>query len=156
MNSAQVLEEHGVLPVYMALNAVLLPVLWIAAAAAPQSPMLRWDDFDPPLYPQMARIAHITGFVVLEVTIQPDGTAAISHATGHPILVEAVRDSFRRSKVGCDGCGDDLHTFSVTYEFKIADPPRPAVAATPPPVARPHTIRSIRCMYLWRCAARTQ
>jgi TonB family protein len=133
-------------------EGILLLAL-LATGQAVQEPSLRWNEFHEPVYPQMARIAHIEGRVVLGITVQPDGTVTVDEAEGHPILVQAAKGSVQESKPGCDGCGNEPHTFSVTYEFKITDPPRPSIAVQPVrPAIRHYRIRSIRCMYLWRCS----
>jgi TonB family protein len=133
-------------------NAVLLICLAVSASAQ-QEPTLTWMFFSEPAYPQMARIAHISGRVILEITVQPSGEFTVSRALGQPILVQAAKDSVQRSKLRCEGCGDEQHTFSIAYEFKMDDPHPP-----PPPVAevprvRRQRDRSIRCMYLWRCGS---
>jgi TonB family protein len=134
-------------------NAILLLVCLTASAVAQQEPTLTWLYRSDPTYPQMARIAHITGRVILEVTVQPSGEFAISRAIGHPILVQAAKDSVQSAKLRCEGCGDEQHTFSIAYEFKMDDPPPPS-----PPVAEVRRVRrqrdrSIRCLYLWRCGS---
>jgi TonB family protein len=123
----------------------------MVTGAAAQGPSLRWDELHEPVYPQMARIAHIRGRVVLDVTLQPDGTVTIQDVSGHPILVQAVRDSIQKSKLICEDCSGEPHTFSLVYEFKMADPPPPP--AVQPRAIRRYRVRSIRCMYLWRCAS---
>ena len=100
----------------------------MVTGAAAQGPCLRWEELHEPVYPQMARIAHISGRVVLDVTLQPDGTVTIQDVSGHPILVQAARDSIQKSKLSCEDCGEEPHTFSLVYEFKMADPPPPAAA----------------------------
>ena len=48
-------------------------------------------------YPQMARIAHIQGDVILHVLINKQGHVANIKATsGHPILVQAARDAVKQ------------------------------------------------------------
>jgi len=131
-------------------EALLLGVLMVTGTAA-QEPSLRWEEFHEPVYPQMARIAHISGRVVLEVTLQPDNSVTIQDVSGHPILVLAARDSIQKSKLSCENCGQEPHTFSVTYEFKIIDPPPQPVRSALPPMTHYYRVRSIRCMYLWRC-----
>ena len=134
-------------------EGLLLLALFVTGQSD-HEPSLRWDAFQEPVYPQMARIAHIYGRVVLEITVQPDGTVAVQEIKGHPILVQAAKDSVQKSKVGCDGCGEAPHTFSVTYEFKIIDPQPQLARSAPPPVIRHYRVRSIRCIYLWRCGSR--
>jgi TonB family protein len=52
-----------------------------------------------PQYPQMAKIAHIQGKTVLELTVAPDGSVTQLHAvSGHPILLQAALDAVRQWK----------------------------------------------------------
>jgi TonB family protein len=133
------------------MRATILVVCLAANALAQQDPTLAWIFFSDPAYPQMARIAHISGPVTLDITVQPSGEFTIAKAVGHPILVQAAKDSIQKSKLKCDDCGDEPHTFSIVYEFKIEEPPpaAPRVARVPP--VRRQRDRSVRCMYLWRC-----
>jgi protein TonB len=52
-----------------------------------------------PTYPQMARIAHIQGDVILQATISKTGTVENLRAiSGHPILIQAALDAVRQWK----------------------------------------------------------
>ena len=52
-----------------------------------------------PAYPQMARIAHIQGDVVLQATISKSGSIENLRAvSGHPILIQAALDAVRQWK----------------------------------------------------------
>jgi protein TonB len=52
-----------------------------------------------PTYPQMARIAHIQGDVILQATISKTGTIEGLHGvSGHPILVQAALDAVKQWK----------------------------------------------------------
>jgi protein TonB len=52
-----------------------------------------------PTYPQMARIAHIQGDVMLQATISKSGVIENLHATsGHPILIQAAMDAVKQWK----------------------------------------------------------
>jgi TonB family protein len=133
-------------------NAILLMCLAINVVAQ-EEPTLTWIFFSEPSYPQMARIAHITGPVTLEITVQPSGEFAVSKAMGHPILVQAAKDSVQKSKLKCEGCGDKEHTFPIVYQFKIDDPPQLSPPVAEPPPIRRQRDRSIRCMYLWKCGS---
>lgn len=133
-------------------NAILLICLAISGAAQ-EEPTLTWIFLSEPIYPQMARIAHIFGPVTMEITIQPNGEFAVSKATGPPILVQAAKDSIQKSKLKCEGCGDKEHTFPIVYQFKIEDPPPPSTPVAEVPLVRRQRERSIRCMYLWKCGS---
>ncbi len=53
---------------------------------------------DPP-YPQMAKIAHIQGNVVLQCMIDQQGNiAAVKAISGHPILIQAALDAVKQWK----------------------------------------------------------
>jgi protein TonB len=52
-----------------------------------------------PTYPQMARIAHIQGDVILQAVISKTGAIENLHAvSGHPILIQAAMDAVRQWK----------------------------------------------------------
>jgi protein TonB len=52
-----------------------------------------------PAYPQMARIAHIQGDVILQATISKTGAIENLHAVqGHPILIQAALDAVKQWK----------------------------------------------------------
>jgi len=52
-----------------------------------------------PTYPQMAKIAHIQGDVVLQATISKTGAIENLRAiSGHPILIQAALDAVRQWK----------------------------------------------------------
>src|SRR5215813_11157598 len=52
-----------------------------------------------PVYPQMAKIAHITGDVILQATISKAGAIENLRAVqGHPILIQAALDAVRQWK----------------------------------------------------------
>src|SRR6476660_4880675 len=52
-----------------------------------------------PTYPQMARIAHIQGDVILQATISKTGVIENLHGiSGHPILIQAAMDAVKQWK----------------------------------------------------------
>jgi len=52
-----------------------------------------------PQYPQMAKIAHIQGDVILAATISKNGTIENLHqVSGHPILVQAAMEAVKQWK----------------------------------------------------------
>jgi TonB family protein len=51
----------------------------------------------PPTYPELARRMHVSGKVVLLVTIQPDGTVSSTKVeSGHALLAPAAQDAVSR------------------------------------------------------------
>jgi len=110
----------------------------------------------------MARIAHIQGEVWIELELDQQGRiVGMLPVSGHPILIQAASDSLRKSKFACENCSEETTFFSVAVRFKMDDPPKTAQAPCPvaderPPAAKrsAQKTRSLRCLYLWRCAAR--
>ena len=103
------------------MKTILLAVL-ISNAAMAQEPVLSWVDFHEPVYPQMARIAHIEGEAKMEIELGPDGTVvALRPLSGHKILVLAVKESIEKSKPVCENCYGKNAVFSVSYHFKIKE-----------------------------------
>ena len=52
-----------------------------------------------PVYPTLARQMHVTGVIMLYVTIEPDGHVSdILVLSGHPLLVEAAQIAVREWK----------------------------------------------------------
>ena len=106
--------------------------------------------------------------------------------SGHPLLARAVTDSLPQARFACDGCREQTYSYTLTYEFVLPEdrfasacaelhrtgkepamPPaaldssthmtvRPARAMCM--IADPATprVRSVRCLWLWKCAARYQ
>jgi len=146
-----------------------------------RAPALVWEDFHPPQYPRAALIAHIEGLVTIQFSLDTDGTVTIKNSSGPRILVAAAEESVKASKLRCDSCGTAAASFGVVFDFEIARhscndpeinfPPtakletlnRVSVTAEPvctkDPVVRTEKVqkkvRSIRCLYLWRCGLRT-
>jgi TonB family protein len=134
-----------------------------------------------PTYPQIARAAHISGDIVLTVTVTKDGGVASAIVESGPALLalrQAAIDSVKQSHFECGGCGDRPETFRIEYSYVLDDPPDPcsdavkseyqsypqishsgnhvtivdrAVTICDPP-AEPGRVRSVKCLYLWRCA----
>jgi TonB family protein len=135
----------------------------LGVSALAQEPKLKWLKRTEPVYPQMARIAHIQGEVLIELELDPQGTVVgLRPVSGHPILIQAASESLRASKFTCEDCGEENGVFSVVIRFKMADPPKlvsqPSLASNEgsPAGARAQIStrrrRSARCLYLWRCA----
>jgi|SRR5579863_6641318 TonB family protein len=153
----------------------------IKAAAEPQETKVALIELSPPKYPGSARYANITGDVVIELTIRPDGgieSAALFR--GSPMLSPAALDSAKQSRFECHGC-DGPTDYYLTYTFAIAgechnNPDCSPVEERPPIVLQSPghvtitvdpsctcdptgTItclrrRSAKCLYLWRCSTR--
>jgi hypothetical protein len=139
-----------------------------------------------PIYAPLARQARITGKVIVEVTICPDGTFQSGEViSGHPILRPSALYSATNSKYSCKSC-DSAQKHRIIYDFSLLDghdccsdinAPVPIseariltneeskaatnikVEAPPVCICDPAStvtrrVRSIKCLYLWKCAVR--
>src|SRR5262249_21382028 len=53
----------------------------------------------PPMYPELARRMHVSGTVVLRLTIQPDGSVSDAKVeSGHALLGPAAQEAAKRWK----------------------------------------------------------
>ena len=126
----------------------------------------------PPIYPAIARTAHISGDVILTVGVRKDGSVASAEFVGGPpILQWAAQNSAKQSQFECRKCGDEITSYRMVYTFQIDETapccqpnePAPRVTQTDKHVTIiaprvclcgstvPTKVRSLRCLYLWKC-----
>lgn len=130
-------------------------------------------------YPAAARMAHVTGDVALVVRVRNDGSVeSVILRSGPPLLQQAAVDNARASQFDCQGCEQPLTEYSLLYTFQLSetaicpDEAPPGGKATYPQVTRSpgHVtivdentiicdpsaeitkVRSIKCLFLWKCA----
>ena len=73
-----------------------------------------------PIYPPVARVAHIMGDVDLLISVRQDGAVDTVVATsGHPLLKESAVTSVRQSKFECRGCTEQFNKYRLVYTFQI-------------------------------------
>jgi TonB family protein len=87
----------------------------------------------PPVYPLVARLAHITGEVDLMLSIGRDGgveSAVI--VSGPPILQRFALESAQKSQFECRRCDEAVTSYSMTYTFQLVDEGCCAAANGPP------------------------
>ena len=138
-------------------------------------------NLSKPAYPPLARMAGIFGDVSIEVTISQNGSVVEAIAvTGHPMLKPAALDSARNSRWECRNC-DGNAKYLLTYSYKSIETgdccsasPDSTVEQKPEvlknglpeteviistehrcicdPSADVSKHRSIKCLYLWKCA----
>ncbi len=135
-----------------------------------------------PVYPRLARVARITGTVDVEVRVRQDGTIESTNVlSGHPMLRESALDSAQKSQFECRGC-DVVSPYRLAYTFRLVPPDltkdckwtdeelnahsveadagrgRVTVTAvamyTCDPAVQLRRVRSLKCLYLWRCGVR--
>lgn len=135
----------------------------------------------PLVYPPLARQARIEGDVVIYVEANPNGAIETSKViSGHPLLAQVALESSNLSQYECRNCPAEGWHGTFTYNFKldptdcveptkdkpelttritqtgnqviVSDWPRGFCAKSVPGTGAPlQKIRSIRCLYLWRC-----
>jgi hypothetical protein len=125
-----------------------------------------------PVYPLIARTAGIHGDITLALQIRPDGTLEfVEYVSGPPLLKKAAIDSAKESQFTCRGCSSNASvSYSLVYTFQFTNEDccnsgdtshvsvsgnhiwittAPFCFCDPPAMTR---VRSIKCLYLWRCA----
>ena len=136
--------------------------------------------FDP-IYPPLAKQTRQFGDVQLQLTIRPDGTVESAEVlSGPPLLRDAALTSAQKSTFTCTNCADGPTFYLLTYTFQVTFPTKncapsptfqnisyPQVTHTAnhitivdqaPEICDPvatityNKVRSLKCLYLWRCA----
>ncbi len=127
-----------------------------------------------PKCPQLARMANICGEVKVTASIRKDGSVESAEATGHPVLKQAALEAVQKSTFECRGCTEAVTKQSLTFSFELKDDgdccsawTRPAevtqsqdriiIAAATSCLCDPaatRKVRSLKCLYLWRCGSR--
>jgi len=136
-----------------------------------------------PIYPSVARLAHVSGDVELMLEVRKDGSIESEKVvSGPPLLQRAAADSAHQSQFECHECGEELTPYRLVMHFRLVDsgccvaedskatdigPLRTypqitrsqdhvtivdQVACICDPVAQIGKVRSLKCLYLWRCA----
>ncbi len=151
-------------------------------SAAPNGVVL--TNLEPPVYPPMARTARVSGEVDLTVLIRPDGSVdSVKVDSGPPMLHQAAVDSASHSQFECRGCDARVTTYKLVYLFTFVErgdccnsfgmpatveqkvepsQVRVTIAAPVSCLCDPAAtisrtlVRSAKCLWLWRCSARTE
>lgn len=141
-----------------------------------------------PIYPPVARAAHVTGDVDLVLTIRPDGAVdSVEVASGHPLLKESAVTSARQSQFECRRCTEPFNEYRLVYTFNVegeceCEPKETSPIKREPQQAFPQIpdaqhrvtvvaqvlcfcdpagtttirVRSVKCLYLWRCGTKIE
>lgn len=73
-----------------------------------------------PLYPLLARQAHMIGDAVILLSIGQDGVIeSVMAESGHPLLRQAALDSAQQSRYECRGCREPVTSFRLVYTFQL-------------------------------------
>lgn len=135
-----------------------------------------------PVYPQIARTAHVFGEVHVILGVHRDGT--IESATvisGPPLLRLAALNSAQGSQFECRGCESAVTKYLIVYTFQLGPDPGCEVTKRTPqasgkeqsypqviqsenhvtvidlpvelcdPPAEIGKVRSMKCLFLWKC-----
>lgn len=138
----------------------------------------------PPVYPTVAKQAHVSGDVRLTLVVRGDGSVeSATVVSGHPLLKQAALDSAQHSQFACDDCEKGPRSFEMTYSFELGPTVYCTESSGPPKadkenesyprVVQVHNqitlydrpvgtcdlafkiterkVRSIKCLYLWKC-----
>jgi len=126
----------------------------------------------PPIFPAIARTAHISGDVILTVGVRKDGSvASADFVSGPPLLQRAAQDSAKQSQFGCRKCSNEITSYRMVYTFQIDETapccqpnePAPRVSQSDNHVtliaprlclcgpSKPVKVRSANCLWLWKC-----
>lgn len=100
--------------------AVLAPSL-LGQSAAPEANVVL-TKLGSIAYPQIARAAHITGDVEVEVGIKRDGSQEFARVvSGPPLLTRATLQSAQQSQFECRSCDKAVTTYRLLYTFRLID-----------------------------------
>lgn len=135
-----------------------------------------------PIYPMIARTAHVFGDVHVTLGVRQDGGIESAVATSGPSLLrQAALNSVRGSQFECRRCESAVTKYLIVYTFQLGPDPSCVAKETAQPngeqqsypqviqsenhvtvVDRPFVtcdfgpaidkVRSIKCLFLWKCA----
>lgn len=136
----------------------------------------------PLVYPALARQTGTVGDVDLKLEVRPDGSVKSAVAiSGHPLLVQPALDNALKSQFVCESCGENVHSYSLVYTFRLNSPDASAkeneeinpehpglrikqsaggVLVTDYPFEEIafggdiKKVRAIKCLYMWKCGWR--
>ena len=109
------------------MNLRNLAVFTVLIAFLPGSPCATQQHTNPPLppvlsyaqpiYPQIARSAHVEGDVVASIVTDGELVGMVTIESGPPLLTKVTDDNLRTWKFAPHQAG----TFRVTFRYKIVD-----------------------------------
>jgi Gram-negative bacterial TonB protein C-terminal len=106
--------------------SIILPIAGVetltqtATASDSQQEGPVMSSLSPPVYPPVAKQAHVAGDVELELKVKADGSLESATVTsGPPLLTQAALDSAKHSLFECRNCGAEGIQFHVLYTFQL-------------------------------------
>jgi TonB family protein len=147
----------------------------MSSTSSTPKPELLIETVPPPTYPPMALAAHVSGDVRVEVVVLPDGELkSIGVLSGASMLRQATIDKAKLTQFECEQCSQAGSTFDVVYRFELGEArscevedhsypratktgnmititERPFSTCDPSSSMSEIKVRSIRCLFLWKC-----
>jgi Gram-negative bacterial TonB protein C-terminal len=167
---------------FVVMSGSALPYTSDDEASKPEAKIAKLSE---PIYPPLARAAHVDGDVSLKVRLRADGTVeSVDDIAGHPMLKKAAIESAERSQFDCSRCTEPIALY-LTYTFRFTSNGccslEPAlnesrveeqvgvtlsenhITLTTNPFCTCDSaatvtyakVRSIECLYLWKCRGRS-
>jgi len=173
-----IVEKRHIL---MSMNPMIVLVAFGAVAvgclaqSTPATFSLGIVKLKAPEYPPIARVARVSGYVVLSLKLNDDGSpASVEAMSGPQMLRQAAVDSAMGSEfqpVPKDQVGHEyqvFYNFSLQYETCDDSPNQPlpplkieanAVTVSGRSIqtcdyASPVRVRSAKCLFLWKCGVK--
>jgi Gram-negative bacterial TonB protein C-terminal len=143
-----------------------------ASSDAPQRGVHLTRLYDP-VYPEVVHVANVYGDVELMLQIRQDGSIqSVEVVSGLPLLQRVAVESARQSQFECRACTDGVTPYKLVYSFQLSDgdccnsqsSPKVSASENHVWVTNSHfcfcdpaptvvgKVRSLKCLYLWRCA----
>jgi hypothetical protein len=145
-----------------------------AGSDTPQRGVWVMKVYDP-VYPQLVHTANVHGDVELLLKIRQDGAIqSVAVVSGPPLLQQVAVESARQSQFECRACTEGVTPYKLVYSFQLSEgdccnsPNSPKVTASENRVLVTNShfcfcdpagtvgrkVRSMKCLYLWRCSVR--
>jgi len=102
-----------------------------SGASAETHPRIVLAQLHDPVYPQLARLAHVDGDVELTLKLKQSGVIeSVDAISGSPLLQQAAKDSAMQSQFECDGCTAASVPYTLVYTFQLG-PAEPCDSGSP-------------------------
>ena len=163
------------------LLCIVLPGAALAQnAASEHTPQFGFSitKLPPPTYPPIALAAHVSGGVVLSISLRPDGAVDSAQAVSGPAMLrDSAINSAKQTQFECLSCDGAIATFRLVYIFELG----PSIMCEPRDISYPRVtqlennitiaaqpfgtcdpmatnsriqVRSAKCAFLWKCGWR--
>jgi TonB family protein len=164
------------------LCVALFSTAWGQASNSQVEPQIGFTitRLPPAVYPPIALAAHVSGDVVLNITLRPDGAIdSVEVTNGPPMLRQAAIESIKQARFECVICSGASKAFQINYRFDLG----PSITCGSPDSTYPRVthlanivtiaaqpfgtcdptgtvesirVRSAKCLFLWKCEWRQE